>query len=305
MRDAGSGINVIEKLRTLEVVYEILVTGATGTLGSEVVKQLAAAGQKGKALVRDPGKAAQIRGSNVEIVEGDFAKTKTLVAALEDVSKVFLLCPACPELAKFEGNVISEARKAGVTHIVKQSAIWAPQEPGIAFGRWNRESEKKLEASGMEWTHLRPDGFMTNMLHFAGTSKGDGSLYAPAVDGRVSMVDPKDVAAVAVKALTEKGHGGKAYPITGLEPLSYQQIAEELAAVTGRKINYINVPDEAAKQGMLSMGAPEWFADALLELYRLIRTGYVSPLSPAVEQIAGKKPRSFDAWAKENKVAFI
>jgi uncharacterized protein YbjT (DUF2867 family) len=120
----------------------------------------------------------------------------------------------------------------------------------------------------------------------------------------MGMVDVRDIAAVAVKALTEPGHMGKKYVVTGPEAISYGQIAEKLSAATGKPVKYVNVPPEDAKKSMLGMGMPAWLVDALLELYGVVRGGYGATVTKVVEQVTGKPPRSFEAFAREHAAVF-
>lgn len=277
----------------------ILVTGATGTVGSEVVKQLVAAGQKVRALVRDPKKANF--GAGVEVVAGDLTKPETLGAALAGVEKVFAL--SAGNIPEQEGNLVAAAKKAGVKHIVKLSVMGADFEPGISFGRWHRASEKNIEASGIAWTHIRPVGFMSNAFQWAGTIKSQGAFYQPAGNGKQALIDPKDIAAFAVKILTSDGHEGKAYDLSS-EALTMTEQAKILSDALGKPVNYVDVPEDAARQGMAQAGMPSFMVDAVLELFGIIKAGYGGGTSDTFEKVMGRKPRRFEDWVKENLAAF-
>ncbi|HVE83212.1 MAG TPA: SDR family oxidoreductase [Myxococcales bacterium] len=282
----------------------ILVTGATGNIGSEVVRQLAAKGQKVRAFVRNPDKAAALKGPNVEIAKGELGKPDTIRPAMQGVDHVFLLSAGLETIAQEEKNVVDEAKKAGVKHIVKLSVMGADMEPGIALGKAHRASEKNVEASGITWTFLRPSGFMSNLFNNADSIKSQGKWYAPYGDGKMGVIDPADIAAVAVKALTERGHEGKAYLLTGSEALSQAEMAQKLGAAVGKKIEYVNVPPEAAADSMLKMGMSKSLVDALGEFSGVVRQGFAAAVSPDTERVLGRKPKSFDQWAKENAAAF-
>jgi uncharacterized protein YbjT (DUF2867 family) len=282
----------------------ILVTGATGTIGSEVVRQLAAAGQKVRAFVRKPEKAEKLKGPNVEIAKGDLDHADSLRAALQGVDHVFLLSAGLDTISKTEPKVVEEAKKAGVKHIVKLSVMGADMEPGGAITRAHRGSEKAIEASGIAWTFLRPSGFMSNMMNNLQSIKAQGKFYGPYADGKMGVIHPGDIAAVAVKALTERGHEGKAYTLTGPEPLSNAEEAKKLSAAVGKTIEFVNVPPEAAADGMLKAGMPKSLVDGLIEFSGAVRAGYVAATTGEVEKVLGRKPKSFDDWAKENAAAF-
>jgi uncharacterized protein YbjT (DUF2867 family) len=281
----------------------ILVTGATGTVGSEVVRQLNAAGQKVRALVRDPAKAEKIKGPNVELAKGDLTQPETVRAALQGADKLFLLFTGV-ELGAVEPKVVEEAKKAGVKHIVKLSVMGAEMEPGIALARGHRTSEKAIEASGIPYTLLRPSGFMSNFLTNAGSIKAQGKFYGPWGDGKMGVIHPADIAAVAVKVLTTSGHEGKAYVLTGPESLNNAEEAKILSEVIGKPAEYVNVPPEAAADGMVKGGMPKAYVDMLIEFSGVVRAGFTAVTTPGVEQVLGRKPKSFREWANENAAAF-
>ncbi len=282
----------------------ILITGATGSNGSEVVKQLAAAGVPCRAMVRNPDKAAAVRLPGVEIVRGDLADPASLDAALRGVNHALLVSTFDPQQVALQGNFIQAAQRAQVEHVVKISGLGANPNSKIAVGRWHGQSEKQLEESGLGWTMLQPSFFMQNMLGFADAIRKQGAFSCPAGDGKMGMVDVRDIAAVAVKALTEPGHMGKKYVITGPEAISYAQIAEKLSAATGRPVRYVNVTPDDAKKTMLQTGMPAWLVEALLELYGVVRGGYGAVVTKVVEQVTGKRPRSFDEFARDHVAVF-
>ncbi len=276
----------------------ILVTGATGTVGREVVRQLLAAKKSIRVLVRDPEKATF--GAGVEVVQGDLSKPETLPPALKGIERAFLLTSAHPDQVKWHGGFVDAAKQAGVQQIVRLSAMGADVKSPLALGRWHGECEQHLERSGIAYTHLRPNAFMQNVLMFLQTMTAQGAFYAPIGDATISLVDVRDIAAVAVKALTASGHEGKTYILTGPEPLSYAQVAEELSMVCGKKVHYVNVPPEAAKQGMVQAGMPAWLADALLELYDVWRKGFGATVTETIREVTGQAPRSFAQFAKDH-----
>jgi uncharacterized protein YbjT (DUF2867 family) len=284
----------------------ILVTGATGTVGSEVVRLLVAAGQTVRAFVRSPQKASQkLRGLNVEQVQGQFESADTLRKALDGVDRLFLLSSGAQNLEANEPRVVEEAKRYGVKHVVKLSVMGADRQPGITLERLHRGVEKKLESSGMKWTFLRPSAFMSNMLNNAASIKQQGKFFGPFGKGKLAYVDPRDVAAVAAKVLAgPSGHEGKAYVLTGAEALTQAQVAEKLARAVGRKVEFVDVPAQMAKQGMLHVGLPAPAVEMVLELAALIRDGKAGAVTQEVERITGSRPRTFDAWAKENAAAF-
>jgi uncharacterized protein YbjT (DUF2867 family) len=300
----------------------ILVTGATGTVGSEVVKQLLSVkGQKKEEdnmIIKAAARSAHdstFRNLGVQAVELDFNKPDSLSGALRGVDKLFLLTPFQSNMVDLTSNLVNEAKNAGVKYIVKQSVLGADAEQAITPSRLHRQAEKVIEESGIPFTFLRPNFFMQNFVTFySNFIKTQGAFYVPAADAKASFVDVRDIAAVAVQALSgsqsskngesESKHIGKAYDITGGEAISYGEAAEILSKEIGKKVNYVNISDEDARKGMKEMGADEWTINSMIELFGVTRAGYLSEISPAVEQVTGKKPISFSQFARDYAGAF-
>ena len=281
----------------------ILITGGTGTSGGEIVRQLAAGGTRFRAMVRDPAKAAAIKKPGIEVVQGDLAKPATLDAALAGIERVLLLSAPDPKQVELQGNLVEAARRAGVRHIVKFSAFSADPEARSTFPRWHGQTERQIRDSGMAWTFLRPTFFMQNLLGLADMVK-QGTIYQPAEDSKTSFVDVRDIAAVAVKALTGAGHEGKAYDITGGELLSYHDVARILSEAAGRPVKYVNIPPDAARQAMLKMGMPPWMADGINSLMDQMRAGEYARTTNVVREVTGKEPIRLSQFARENAAAW-
>lgn len=282
----------------------ILVTGATGTTGREVLMQLTARGVRVRAFVRNPDRAVALDGPLVEIVRGDLERPETLSPALKGVDAVFLLSSPDPRQAELQGNLVEAAPRAGIRRLVKMSVLGADPASPASLPRWHGETERQIEASGIPYTHLRPNLFMQALLMHAPSVARDGAIYAPVKDGKVSVVDTRDIAAVAVAALTEDGHEAKAYDITGPEALSYADMAARLSSATGKTVTHVDVAPEEARKGMLAAGMPEWLADALLQLYAIFREGRAAAVTNVVAVVAKKRPRTFDEFAREAAAAF-
>jgi len=295
----------------------ILVTGSTGTVGSEVVKQLTSSSQSSlfsgrriRAAVHSKDKADRLREENelVDIVDMDYNNPETIVNALNGIDKLFLLTLPTPNVSQFASSLIKEAKKNDVKHVVKLSVLDAEAEPGIMITRMHRQEEKIIEESGIPYTFLRAGAFMQNFINFFGqTIKTQNAIYLPAGDGKVSFVDVRDIAAVATKILLAKNNGTKnnhqyeyqKYDVTGNEALTYSQAAEILSNVLGRRISYVNVTEEDARNAMKKMGMEDWLIDALVELYSVIRSGYASQSTTVVEQFIGRKPISLEQFARD------
>src|SRR5919199_549243 len=239
----------------------ILITGATGTVGSEVVKQLVS---------------------------------------------------SSPDMTVYS-NLVKEIRKydSSINHIVKLSSMAADddEEIGLAttIGRIHREEEKIIEESGIPFTLLRPPAFMQNFItQFGYTIRTRNAFYVPAGDAKLSFIDARDVSAVAVKALTgdSQQHMGKAYAITAQEAISYGQAAEILSNEVGRRISYIDIPEEDAQKGMKNNGMDDWLVDAIMEFYSIIKSGHASKTTNVFEEVMGRKPITFSQFARDYAQAF-
>jgi uncharacterized protein YbjT (DUF2867 family) len=279
----------------------ILITGASGNAGSEVLKQIIQTGAKVRAAFQSPERAAAAP-SGIEIALMDYTKPETLRKALAGVDRLFLVAPAVSNLADLEGNVVREATKAGVRHIVKFSAMGGR---GAVFPRAHADSEDRIKASGIPYTFLQPNGFMQNMaIYNAGTINSQNAFYGCQGEGAVSHVDLRDVAAVAVKTLTSSGHEDKAYELTGPAALTNQQIAQILSDDLGRTITYVDLPPEQLAQAMRSAGVPDYNVKGLVDLQTFYRAGKASHISPAIELLLGRRPTSFEQFSRDYISAF-
>ncbi len=277
----------------------ILVTGATGTNGVEVIHALAARGEPARALVRDPQKAAKLLPEDTQLVRGDLDDPGSLEAAMEEVERVFLLCPVSPKQPELEANVVDAAKKAGVRHLVKFSVLHASSTSPATLLRWHAQTEQHIRASGIPFTLLRPNMFMQEMLRQADAIKTQSAFNFPfAPDVRLSLVDVRDNAAVAAKVLSERGHEGKIYELTGPVALTFPQIAEKLSSALKRKINYVQVSMDQWKQGFAATGAPGWLIDQVVELYLTFvpANSVVTDTSP---KLLGRPAKSLDDFVNE------
>lgn len=292
----------------------ILVTGATGTVGSEVVEQLASilssssSSYNIRAAAHSQNKTARLKefgNKGVEIVDLDYGRPETIVGALNKVDEVFLQTLPVPDVIDITPDLVKEAKKNDVKHMIKLSAIRADSEPGSTILRLHRKEEKIIEESGIPYTFLRPAAFMQNFVtQFSYTIRTQNVFYAPAGDAKMSFVDLRDIAAIAARILTNSNSGSqqhvnKVYDITGSDALSYSQVAEILSSEVGKKISYIDVTEENTRKGMKQQGADDWFIDAMLELFRITRAGYGLQTTTAVEHIIGRVPIPFGQFARD------
>lgn len=274
----------------------ILVTGGTGNIGSELVRLLAAAGQKVRLLTRDPSKAKAPAG--VEVAKGDFTEPASVTAALQGVDKALMNAPGTAQELAF----VEAAKKAGLKHLVMISSGGVSR--GVGAGPVHAPTEKALQASGIPWTILRPSEFMTNFLWLRDAIVGQGSIYRATAGGKSAVIHPHDIAAAAAKVLTSDGHAGKIYELTGPAALSAAEVAAHIAAASGRNVRHVDVPVSAAREEMVKQGFPSPLADSVAAFYQSVADGHEAKIEPGLQQLTGSAGRTFETWAKENAAAF-
>ena len=283
----------------------ILITGATGKVGSALLDNLGNAASNLRALARDESKAQSLGERGVEVVLGDFLKPETLGPALEGVSTVFLLTPIHPQQITQATNVIEAARDSGNDpRIVRVSVHQASHEAPTRISRQHAEIEDKLVSSGLPYTFLRPQSFMQNTLMAAPTVASQGRIFQPMKDGRLGMIDARDIGEVAAKILTEEGHEGKIYTLTGPAAISFYDVAEALSEVLDKEVGYVSIPPKRAKEAMLSRGIPEWVADALNEYAKAHSEGYSDWTTDDFERLTGHPATSYEEFAYDFKRVF-
>jgi uncharacterized protein YbjT (DUF2867 family) len=282
----------------------ILVTGATGNVGSQVVRELGRSGVPVRAFVRDTARAREVLGDAVELAAGNLSDPDSLRRALRGVDTVFLSSADGPEKVQQETCVIDAAVESGVEQIVKCSTIGAAVGSPLPPFDWHGRIEEHLRASGVPSVILRSCFYMTNLLTSADAVRTTGTLFAPAGDGRIAMIDPRDTGAAAAATLTEEGHESRTYELTGLEAISYSQVATALSRVTGSRIEFVDVSDEAASRELAASGQPAWLVEHLAALFPLIRRGALEPTTDTVRELTGRSPGTFEEFAHDHADAF-
>jgi uncharacterized protein YbjT (DUF2867 family) len=282
----------------------VLVTGATGTVGSALVPLLTARGVAVSALTRDPSRAQSILGDNVAIQRGDFADPASLRAAAEAVDAVFLACSNVPDQVAYECAMIDEAARAGVRQIVKLSARGVGADAPVGYWRWHHQIERHLVASKVPAVMLRPSFLMTNFLAAADQVRNAGMLFAPVGTASISMIHPADVAEIAAIALTTQGHQGQSYVLTGPEAISYAEVASHVSAATGQSVGYADIPSEAAHQALVQAGLPPFAAEQFVAVFAALRDGAQATTTDTVHTLTGRAARPFADFAREYASAF-
>lgn len=279
----------------------VLVTGATGNTGSKLVPALRSTGVEVRALVRDEAKAQPLKEAGAEIVVGDLDEPAAIEPAVQGVDKIYLLTWNGPTQLQQVKNVLDAARRADSPHIVRHS-MWGSENSRIV--KQGQEAEEAIESSGLPWTLLKPTFFMQNTMLAAQTIASDGVIYWDTGDGKLAMIDVRDIVDAAAAVLTGTGHEGKSYILTGPEPISMHDVAASLSDVLGKEITYVNVPGEAALESMVSMGFPEWIARGYGELMEGFSRGFADRATNNVELLTGRPARSFEQFARDHAHIF-
>ncbi|WCB94285.1 NAD(P)H azoreductase [Baekduia alba] len=280
----------------------LLVTGATGNIGRELVRDLDARDAEVRVLVRDRARAAALP-PRVERVVGDLDEPASLSPAFAGVDRLFLLTPGIGVAQA--ANALAAAVEAGVRHVVMVSSIYAAGDPVPPMGVWHRERELLVEASGLAWTILRPGGFMSNALDWTDTIREQGFVLDALGPGRLAPIDVADIAAVAALVLTGDGHAGKTYTLTGDEALTVAEEVALLATATGRDIEVraVTSPEDVVRSRYPD-GAPPALAAAIVEAAELVRADTTGLRTDVVRQLLGRPPRTFADWCDRNADAF-
>ncbi len=282
----------------------ILVTGATGNIGSEVVRLLLAEGARFRALLRDPAKAEALVAKGVEVVIADLGRPETLPAAFAGVEKLFLVAPLATDQVEMRRNAIRAAKAAGVRQVVMSTGLGADPDSPFRLGRMHGENQRDLQESGMAWTFLQPTFFMQNLLMSAAEIRDHGTFHLPLDGGRVSWIDARDIAAVGVRALLDGGFENRALPLTGPEALGGEEMARIFTDVLGREVRYLPVRLEDAKRAMRAAGMPEELAEGLAELWALAPAGHLAQVLDTVERVTGRPARGFREFVSDHRAAF-
>jgi uncharacterized protein YbjT (DUF2867 family) len=280
----------------------ILITGATGQVGSEAINALVAAGAEIRALVRRPSEFAGPQA--VQVLQGSFDDDGSLARALEGIDVMLLAGRDSPDSASQHRRVLGHARRAEVRHIVKLSAIGAFPESPIALMREHDAIDEEIRKGPADWTLLRPHLYMQNLLRAADAVRREGRLVAPMGLGRFPLVDTRDVgAAAAVVLANPAAHAGKAYTLTGPVAQSYDEVAAAFATVAGHAVAYEPVAPEDFETRLLAAGIPNWRAFDLAHIASAYSAAE-NAVSPDLPMLLGRRPRSLSEFLEDHRTAF-
>ncbi|OHV31937.1 MULTISPECIES: NAD(P)H-binding protein [Pseudofrankia] len=278
----------------------ILVTGATGTVGREVLRLLAARGEAVRAMTRDPARIPTSLG--VDIAQADFDDPASLPPAVAGADSVFLLtAPASPS-PHHDMALLDAAAAAGVGRIVKLSAIGTGEidDHNRTVGAWHQRAEWAVRDSGMAWTVLRPSTFASNVLHWAQPIESGNPAPNLTGDGKQGVVDPRDVAAVAVETLLSSAHAGRTYTLTGPDLLTVPDQASQLQELLGHPVTAVDVPLDIARDQMLASGIDSSVVDVVITGSRWARAGHNAILTDDVTRLLKRPATSFRTWAHDH-----
>jgi uncharacterized protein YbjT (DUF2867 family) len=287
-------------------ISRVLVLSANSQVGAATTRQLLAKGVSVVAGVRDLEKAQALAQLGAVVVQADLDHPESLGEALAEVDHVLLSTNADPNVAEIHARLYPAAKSAGVRHIVRISAVGASPKAPVRLGRIHGEAERLLEASGLGWTHIRPHSFMQNFFSSIPTIAGQGRMYSCMGEGQVPHVDVRDIAAVAAVCLTQPGHEGKAYEITGPEALTMSEVAARIGSAIGKPVEYVDLPAEAWLSAAVSAGLPGWLAEDLAFLYsKVMAKGLSAQVSAAVRELTGTPGITVTQFANDHAQLFL
>jgi uncharacterized protein YbjT (DUF2867 family) len=284
---------------------KILITGATGSVGKELTKYLSAKGILFRAMVRSLEDAREIASlPGADLIQGNFDDPQSVKKAVEGIEKVFLLTNSSEKAEKQQCAFVDIAAHTGVKHVVKLSQWGADINSPVRFLRYHAVVENFIKESGMNYTFLRPNLFMQGLLGYREIINEQSLFFGAIGSAKISLIDVRDIAAVAAEALITPGHDRKIYNLTGPEALTHTEIAEKLSIVTGREIRFVDISPEILKSTLLNVGFPEWQAEGLVEDYAHYKREEAAEILAGVKEATGLAPRSFDTFAKDYSALF-
>lgn len=281
----------------------VLVVGATGKVGSELVSLLVADGIKPRLFQRASSQNA-FKDTDLEVVSGELADKESLKAALEGINTVFMITRDQPDQALLEGNLIDVAVEQGVEKIIKSSAFAASLDPPQGYGAIHHQTELKLMRSGVKWVILRPYFFMQNFLELSKEIAQSGFLPLPLAKAKVGVIDARDVALVAFRVIKSHRFDNQCHELTGPESLTMKDCSDALGQVLNKKVRYFSPPYWLASLMMRRQGVSPWDIRMRRQLFRMIKSGGEEKLTSCVKQITGKEPYSFADFVKVYQADF-
>lgn len=276
---------------------KILVTGATGNIGCEIIKQLKL---KNINFVAGTTKGKSIEG--VETIKVDFSDKESLKIAMKDVDTLFLVLPSHVEAINWGRNAIEIAKESGVKHIVRSSGIFANAKSNLLIDKTLGTTDEDVKNSGINYTITAPSSFMQNFSTQMATDYKNGMIYQAAGNAKISWVDVRDIAAVNIDVLiSPEKYQNKTLKITGNESFNYEEAINKMNTILGRETKYVAISNEMADKAMSDMYFPPFIIDLLISLNNSIKAGNFEEVTTVVENITGKKAISFEQFVSDHK----
>ena len=284
----------------------ILLTGLSGNTGLRVANRLLKSGHNFTVLNKDIDKISEFKSKKVNIVKGTLSSTDSLKKAMDGIENAFLMSPIGENQFKLERNFIDAAKKAGVRHIVKYSAIGADPKSSSSILKHHGQSEQYLKESGLRYTIVRPNIFMQNFVDFYGEQiKKKKEIRLPLKNAKCAYVDVRDTTRLIRKVLTSNGNKNTTYTVTGTESFNCAEVAELFSEAMGKKIKYLDLKPRDFKKDMLESGVKEKVAEAYNDLYKVIRDGAYNQVSDDIYKVTGRQPHTFDEFLDDNIKFFL
>jgi len=284
---------------------KILITGATGNVGTKLVKKLATLNIPFKALVRNNDSGDLLKSlPQAEVIVADLADESALSKALQGIEKTFLLTSSSAQAEQLQLNFVNAAKKAGVKHIVKLSQFAAEESSPVRFLHYHAKVENRIKELGLTYTFLRPNLYMQGLIAYKDFIHYEGLFYAALGNAAISMVDVRDIAAVAAIALTDAGHENKMYNVTGKEALTHYEMADIFSKVLGKKVTFVDVAPEQMEPALIAAGFPAWQAEGIIEDYAHYARGEAAAVYDDVCDVTGHSAISFEQFVTDHRDIF-
>ena len=282
----------------------ILLTGATGKTGSATAKALNEKGITFRALIRNEEKRGDIESLGGEVVIGSIENKEAVDQSMVDVETALILLPNSENQLSLEKQLVDSAKQAGAKRVVKMSSIEATPDATSPIPKLHLESEEYIKQSGLNWTMIKPNFYMQNLLASAGTIKDQGKIFLPMGEGKTGMIDTTDVGTVIAKVLSEDGHESMNHEITGPEILSFYEVAEIFSKALGKQVDYVDVPMDAYKETLGQFLTNQWHLDAVIDLFKGIAEGGIEDKTNTFNELTGETPKSLSQFLAENSFIF-
>lgn len=276
-----------------------LITGATGSTGSLVAEELLRRGEMVRCMTRDASRATSLADAGAEVVVADLDKPDTLPAAFDGVHSAYLVTATGPNTVTQAMNGIHAAKDAGVKYLVRYSILDIPEEANVRSSEFHKQVEAALPGAGFNFCILRSTNYMQGLLLAAPTIQSDSAIYMPWGEGRVGMIDVRDIAESVVEVLTGSDHVGKTYSVTGPKAITLHDAATAISKAIGKAVSYVDIPEEAMRQGLEEAGLDGWSVVEYMSFYSAFKNGYASLVTDDFENLTGHPPRTIDEFARD------